>query len=143
MSNSNALRLSDLNESQGPLRLSDLNESQGPLRLSDLNESQGPLRLSDLNNGGKSRKRKRNKKHKKKTRKSYKKNYKKRKTTKKNRIRKIRGGDVDKLGDADFNANLAYDAKQYGGQNIGANCNDPNFSIYNTRELTLFPYKPN
>ena len=33
--------------------------------------------------------------------------------------------------------------KMRGGRNIGANCNDPNFSIYNTRGLTLFPYKPN
>ena len=69
---------------------------------------------------------------------------KRKKTMKKrHRNRRMKGGDVDKLGDADFNANLAYDAKQYGGQNIGANCNDPNFSIYNTRELTLFPYNPN
>jgi len=28
------------------------------------------------------------------------------------------------------------------GSGYGANCYDPNFSIYNTRELTLFPYKP-
>ena len=28
------------------------------------------------------------------------------------------------------------------GTGVGANCYDPNFSIYNTRELTLFPYKP-
>jgi len=28
-----------------------------------------------------------------------------------------------------------------GGNNIGANCNDPNFSIYNTNLLKLFPYK--
>jgi len=28
-----------------------------------------------------------------------------------------------------------------GGDNIGANCNDPNFSIYNTNLLKLFPYK--
>jgi hypothetical protein len=27
------------------------------------------------------------------------------------------------------------------GTGIGANCYDPNFSIYNTRELQLFPYK--
>jgi hypothetical protein len=33
--------------------------------------------------------------------------------------------------------------KMRGGRNIGANCNDPNFSIYNTRGLSLFPYKPN
>jgi hypothetical protein len=28
------------------------------------------------------------------------------------------------------------------GTGVGANCYDPNFSIYNTRELTLFPYRP-
>ena len=28
------------------------------------------------------------------------------------------------------------------GNGVGANSNDPNFSIYNTRELELFPYKP-
>ena len=67
----------------------------------------------------------------------------KRKTMKKRKTRRIRGGNVDTLGSADFNPNLAYDSKQDGGQNIGANCPDPNFSIYNTRELTLFPYKPN
>jgi hypothetical protein len=30
---------------------------------------------------------------------------------------------------------------QYG-TGVGANCYDPNFSIYNTRELSLFPYRP-
>jgi hypothetical protein len=29
------------------------------------------------------------------------------------------------------------------GSGVGANDYDPNFSIYNTRELQLFPYKPN
>ena len=28
-----------------------------------------------------------------------------------------------------------------GGRNIGANCSDPNYSIYNTNFLKLFPYK--
>jgi len=28
-----------------------------------------------------------------------------------------------------------------GGQNIGANCSEPNYSIYNTNFLKLFPYK--
>jgi hypothetical protein len=28
------------------------------------------------------------------------------------------------------------------GNGIGANTYDPNFSIHNTRELQLFPYKP-
>jgi hypothetical protein len=31
--------------------------------------------------------------------------------------------------------------KNRGGSNIGSNCNDPNFSIYNTNMLKLFPYK--
>ena len=29
-----------------------------------------------------------------------------------------------------------------GGANIGCNTNDPNFSIYNTKMLQMFPYKP-
>jgi hypothetical protein len=29
------------------------------------------------------------------------------------------------------------------GSGVGSNDYDPNFSIYNTRELQLFPYKPN
>ena len=136
--------------SNSELRLSDLDESQGPLHLSELdsvsnNESQGPLRLSDLNNtGGKTRKQKRNKKHRKKTKKNYKKrkSYKKRKIMKKRKTRRMKGGDVDTLGSADFNPNLAYDSKKVGGQNIGASCPDPNFSIFNTKELQLFPYKP-
>ena len=28
------------------------------------------------------------------------------------------------------------------GNGVGANNGDPNFSIYNTRELQLFPYRP-
>jgi hypothetical protein len=28
------------------------------------------------------------------------------------------------------------------GNGVGANSYDPNFSIYNTRELELFPYRP-
>ena len=28
-----------------------------------------------------------------------------------------------------------------GGQNIGSNCSDPNYSIFNTNFLKLFPYK--
>jgi hypothetical protein len=28
------------------------------------------------------------------------------------------------------------------GRGVGANSYDPSFSIYNTRELQLFPYKP-
>ena len=71
------------------------------------------------------------------------------KTKKTNRMRKIKknrkmkGGDgVDDKNSPDFNANLAYDSKQTGGGNLGAGCPDPNFSIYNTNELSLFPYRP-
>jgi hypothetical protein len=31
--------------------------------------------------------------------------------------------------------------KHKGGQNIGFNCSNPNYSIYNTNFLKLFPYK--
>jgi hypothetical protein len=46
-----------------------------------------------------------------------------RKGKKAKKSRKIRGGN------------------RIGGNNIGANCNEPNFSIYNTNLLKLFPYK--
>jgi hypothetical protein len=46
-----------------------------------------------------------------------------RKGKKSRKIKKIRGGN------------------KIGGNNIGANCSDPNFSIYNTNLLKLFPYK--
>ena len=45
------------------------------------------------------------------------------KTKKYKKTKKIRGGN------------------RIGGNNIGSNCNDPNFSIYNTNMLKLFPYK--
>jgi hypothetical protein len=32
--------------------------------------------------------------------------------------------------------------QQVYGRGYGANCYDPNFSIYTTNELKLFPYKP-
>ena len=32
--------------------------------------------------------------------------------------------------------------QQVYGRGYGANCYDPSFSIYNTNELKLFPYKP-
>ena len=65
----------------------------------------------------------------------------KRKTNIKTRKNK-RGGNVDNRRDSDFNPNLSYDSKQNGGQNVGSNCKDPNFSIYNTNLLKLSPYKP-
>ena len=40
------------------------------------------------------------------------------------------------------NGKKHYSKKHHrGGQNIGANSCDPNFSIYNTNFLKLFPYK--
>ena len=35
-----------------------------------------------------------------------------------------------------------YKGGQCFGNGVGANSYDPNFSIYNTRALQLFPYKP-
>jgi hypothetical protein len=64
--------------------------------------------------GKKSKKSKKSKKTKK---------NKKSKKSKKSRTRKQKGG-------------ICY------GSGVGANDYDPNFSIYNTRELQLFPYKP-
>jgi hypothetical protein len=70
------------------------------------------------------------------------------------KTKRMRGGNVDDQKSVDFNPNLAYDAKQMGGvkqmrglyqmggQNLGAGCPDPNFSIYNTNQLSLFPYRP-
>lgn len=126
-----------------------------PLHLSDLDEVNysNNTSMGDNSFGGKTKKRK-TRKHRKGTKKNKKhrktlkniRNFKKgkrRKTMKKNKVRKMRGGNVDELNSPDFNANLAYDSKLIGGRNIGANCSDPNFSIYNTRELELFPYKPN
>lgn len=64
-------------------------------------------------------------------RKSYKRGKKNRKSRKQNRksrkqnrtSRKLRGG-------------MRY------GTGVGSNCNDPNYSIFNTNLLKLFPYKP-
>ena len=72
------------------------------------------------------------------------------KTRKNKKVKKYSktGGNIDKLGDPDFNANLAYDSKKKGGYGVGFDYNDPTFSndpsysIYNTNELKLFPYLP-
>ena len=53
----------------------------------------------------------------------YMKTKKQRKSRKGRKSKKYRGGN------------------KIGGNNIGSNCNDPNFSIYNTNMLKLFPYK--
>ena len=102
--------------------LDENNISNGSMHLSELNQSVG----SDNNTttesfgslGGKRRKTKKSRKTKKtrKTRKT-------RKSIKSRKTRKQRGG-------------------QCYGRGIGANNYDPNFSIYNTNELQLFPYKP-
>lgn len=118
------------------------------LHLSDLNTSNNSsmnTTKEDNSFGGKS-KRKRRKTKKRITRKSKKTKTRKNKT-RKNKTRKIKiGGNVNKLGDSDFNPNLSYDSKQNGGRcygtGVGANSYDPNFSIYNTKLLTLNPYKP-
>lgn len=142
--NSNSMNTTRENNS---INMDDSFNSQNSLHLSDLevtNSSRDTTR-ENMSFGGKSRKRKNNKNKKRKTirkRKGKTIRRHKRRVTKRHRTRKMRGGNVDELSSADFNPNLAYDSKQNGGRNIGANCNDPNFSIYNTRELTLFPYNP-
>ena len=40
-----------------------------------------------------------------------------------------------------INRRKTHKHKQKGGRNIGANCTEPNFSIFNTNLLKLFPYK--
>lgn len=97
----------------------DLNLSQGSLHLSDLNvddendeNNQSMNTTNESTVGGKRRKSKKSRKNKK-TRKS--------KKSRKNKKR--RGGGCY-------------------GNGIGANSSNPNFSIYNTRQLHLFPYSP-
>jgi len=94
---------------------SNLNQSQGSLHLSDLEQNSrmsGHTTDPDESFGGKKRKSRKIRKHSKKGRK-----------TRKHRRRKQRGG-------------TCY------GRGVGANSYDPNYSIYNTNELKLFPYKP-
>ena len=66
---------------------------------------------------------------------------KKRRTMKKRKGRKTR-----KLGRKNGRKTSRKSRKQRGGvcygNGVGANNYDPNFSIYNTRELELFPYRP-
>lgn len=132
-------------------------QSQGSLHLSDLDTPVNQLSEPETTNesimslGGRSKKRRRLTRRKRITKrkgkkerkhKTYKKN--KGKKTRKTKRRKYRGkgGNIDKLGSPDFNPNLAFDKKMIGGANVGATCNDPNYSIYNTRMLSLFPYTP-
>jgi len=130
-------------------------ESQGSLHLSDLETPANQMTEPETTNesimsiGGRYKKRRRLTRKKRNTKrkgkkerkhKTYKKN--KAKKTRKTKRRKYRGGNVDKLGSPDFNPNVAFDKKMIGGTNVGATCNDPNYSIYNTRMLSLFPYTP-
>ena len=94
------------------------NGSNGSLHLSDINISNNNslnTTREDIEGGKRQRRRKTIKKRKQGNKKSRK------QSNKKNR--KQRGG-------------MCF------GNGVGANSYDPNFSIYNTRELTLFPYKP-
>jgi hypothetical protein len=78
----------------------------------------------DDSSGGRTRRRIMNKKHKRGTRKNKRKGTRKHNKTRSKSISRSR-------------------TKKYkkGGANIGCNTNDPNFSIYNTNMLKLFPYK--
>jgi|694.fasta_scaffold47220_4 hypothetical protein len=111
----------------------DLNSSQGSLHLSDLDETSrmsGYTTGADESFGGKKNKSRKNKnksrKNKNKSRKNKNKSRKNKNKSRKNKnkSRKQKGG-------------MCY------GNGVGANSYDPNYSIYNTRELQLFPYKTN
>ena len=65
---------------------------------------------------------------------THKKKYTK-KYTKKTRNNKTRTHKKSKYG-------KKYKGGMCFGNGVGANSNDPNFSIYNTRLTQLFPYKP-
>lgn len=99
-------------QSQGSLHLSDLNTSQGSLHMSDLDTS----RMSGYTTGpDESFGEFGGKKRKRRS--------KKRVTKKGRKTRKQRGG-------------MCF------GNGVGANSYDPNYSIYNTNMLKLFPYRP-
>ena len=104
------------NHSQGSLHLSDLDDSrvsQGSLHLSDLGNLTNDSVNTTRDNSFGGRKRK-----------TYSKTKKGRKARKYNRkSRKQKGG-------------MCF------GNGVGANSYDPNYSIYNTNMLKLFPYRP-
>jgi len=102
---------------------------------SDLNETT----RESISFGGKKTKKRKAKRRRRITMRKRTKKYNNRRSRNIKRI-KI-GGNVDRQGSSDFNPNLAFDKKQMGGQNVGGNCSDPNFSIYNTPMLKLFPYR--
>jgi len=120
--NLNETVISETNENPNNLTISTLE----PLNLSDLNTSNissTNTTKEEISFGGRKRKTMKGRKSMKKR-----KIMRKRKTMRKrNYIRKN-------------------NRKQHGGtcygNGVGANSYDPNFTIYNTRELQLFPYKP-
>ena len=69
------------------------------------------------------------------TRKKYS-THKKNKYTKKNRNNKKRTHKNRRVHRKNLKGGMCF------GNGVGANTNDPNYSIYNTNELKLFPYKP-
>ena len=96
-------------------------EDNNPLNVSDLSigsRDSGYTTKESGEIGGKKRRRNKTRKNKK-----YSKSRKTRKSCKRKYVYKQKGG-------------VCF------GNGIGANNYDPNFSIYNTRELQLFPYKP-
>jgi len=153
-----SISINDLDLTNDSLNLSDMNNIEEDDELSNNTTKESELTFE----GGKKKRTRRKRILKK--RRTYKKRYTKKihknhknkshkkrhnkKTRKMRRKNMIGRGDIDSLYDADFNANLAIDkksiggSKQYGGRNVGFNCFDPNFSIYNTRSLQLFPYNP-
>jgi hypothetical protein len=69
------------------------------------------------------------------TRKKYS-THKKNKYTKKNKNNKRRTHKNRKVHRKNLKGGMCF------GNGVGANTNDPNFSIYNTNLTKLFPYKP-
>ena len=97
-----------------------------PLTLSDLNTSNissTNTTKEDISIGGKKRKTMKKRK-----------TIKKRKTMKK--CKTLRKRNYSRKNNRKQRGGTCY------GNGVGANSYDPNFSIYNTRELQLFPYKP-
>ena len=94
-------------------------ESQGTMNIDELNENglseSGYTTPEDISFGGKIRKKS-----------SRKRNPSKKRKTRKNIRRKIK-----------------HKGGRCFGNGVGANINNPNFSIHNTNMLKLFPYKPN
>lgn len=160
----NSLDLSEIDNVDSTNNSLDLSDMDDDINLTN-DTTKESIELS-FGGGGKKRRTRKNKKKNNQKNQKTRKARKMRKTIRQKRrngkirrsSRKIRrssrkinirgGGDVDSLFDADFNANLAIDkkaiggSKQSGGRNVGFNCFDPNLSIYNTRSLQLFPYKP-